>query len=155
VKVEDSQFEQSATFLGSEAKWKNDPSSSYFLRSWVDKTSGAVKHQLYVGDYYNGSWIFWDRVNSQDAQPLEFVPITRRVVGCYSTIGCYYEETFGVSIPDAMLKAHQDGFMVKFYAKTGNELILPVTSQQIRQQLKAIDAYQTSLILVKPQRSTY
>jgi hypothetical protein len=111
----------------------------------VNKTNGQVKHQLYVSDYYQGSWVFWSRANSQDAQPLEFVSISRDIIYCGSHVGCSYSEQLGATIPDTILKTHQDGFSVKFYANTGKEMVTTLTSQQIRQQLKAIEDFQASM----------
>ena len=43
-----------------------------------------------------------------------------------------------------MLRASPGGFAVTFYADTGQELVLHVTSQQIQQQLKAIEDFHAS-----------
>jgi hypothetical protein len=144
VQKEESQFENPVRFLGIQERHTGNPYNRYFLRSWVNKTSGEVNHQLYVSDYYSGSWAFWTQANSQDAQPLEFVSISRDVVDCGSSVGCLYSEHLGVTIPDTTLKAHQNSFAVKFYAKTGKEMVITLTSLQIRQQLKAIDDFQAA-----------
>jgi hypothetical protein len=144
VQVENSQFESFVKFQGIEERYPGSEFNSYLLRSWVNKTNNQAKHQLYVSNYYNGSWTVWVNANSQDAQPLEFVSISRDVIFCGADTGCSYSEQFGATIPDTMLKTHQDGFSVKFYAKTGKEMVITLTSQQIRQQLKAIEAFQAS-----------
>jgi hypothetical protein len=43
-----------------------------------------------------------------------------------------------------MLRTSPGGFSVKFSADTGQELVLHLTSQQIQQQLKAIEEFQAS-----------
>jgi hypothetical protein len=146
VKVEQSQSESFTTFLGIKQPYPGDASNNYFLRSVVEKTSGQVAHQLYVANYYRSSegWIVWSRANGEDAQPLEFVAIHRGVLSCGADIGCALEEDFGAVIPDTMLRAYPGGFSVQFYAETGKELVIHLTSQQIQQQLKAIDDFQAA-----------
>jgi hypothetical protein len=146
VKVEESQSESVATFLGSKQPYPGDASNTYFLRSVVEKTSGQVAHQLYVVNYYRSSegWIVWSRANGEDAQPLEFVAIHRGVLSCGADSGCALEEEFGAVIPNTMLRAYQGGFSVKFSAEAGQEMVLHLTSQQIQQQLKAIEDFQAS-----------
>ena len=146
VKVEESPSESFTTFLGIKQPYPGDASNNYFLRSVVEKTSGQVAHQLYVANYYRSSegWIVWSRANGEDAQPLEFVSIHRGVISCGADVGCALEEDFGAVIPDPKLRAYQGGFSVKFYAETGKELVIQLTSQQIQQQLKAIEDFQAS-----------
>ena len=146
VKVEQSQSESLTTFLGIKQPYPGDASNNYFLRSVVEKTSGQVAHQLYVANYYRSSegWIVWSRANGEDAQPLEFVAIHRGVLSCGADTGCALEEDFGAVIPDTMLRAYPGGFSVKFYAETGKELVIHLTSQQIQQQLKAIEDFQAA-----------
>jgi hypothetical protein len=146
VKVEESPSESVTTFLGLKQPYPGDASNNYFLRSVVEKTNGQVAHQLYVSNYYRSSegWIVWSRANGEGAQPLEFVAIHRGVLSCGADIGCALEEDFGAVIPDTMLRAYPGGFTVKFYAETGQELVIHLTSQQIQQQLKAIEDFQAS-----------
>jgi hypothetical protein len=124
VKLEDSQFESSAKFLGIKERFPGNEYNHYFLRSFVNKTNGQVSHQLYVSTFYSGSWVFWFGANSEDTRPLEFIAISRKVVYCGSYVGCSYTEDFGALIPDTALKTHRNGFSVKFYAKTGREMII-------------------------------
>jgi hypothetical protein len=144
VKVEDSQFESSARFLGIEEHYPGYETNYYFLRSFLNKTSGKVTHQLYVSNFYDGSWVIWTNANGEDAQPLEFSSLSREVLSCASSPGCLYTEDFVAVIPDTTLKTHQDGYSVKFYAKTGKEMVITLTPNQIAQQLKAIEDFQAS-----------
>jgi hypothetical protein len=146
VKVEESQSESVATFLGIKQPYPGDASNTYFLRSVVEKTNGQVAHQLYVSNYYRSSegWRVWSRANGEDTQPLEFVSVHRGVLSCGADSGCALEEDFGAVIPDTMLRAYQGGFSVKFSAETGQEMVIHLTSQQIQQQLKAIEDFQAS-----------
>jgi hypothetical protein len=146
VKVEESQSEGIATFLGIKQAYPGDASNIYFLRSVVERTNGQVAHQLYVANYYRSSegWIVWSQANGEDAQPLEFVDIHRGVISCSEASGCALEEDFGAVIPDTVLRAYQGGFSVKFSAETGQEMVIHLTAQQIQQQLKAIDDFQAS-----------
>src|SRR5215471_5971720 len=99
-----------------------------------------------IVDYYKSSegWRVWSRANGEDTQPLEFVSVHRGVLSCGADSGCALEEDFGAVIPDTMLRAYQGGFSVKFSAETGQEMVIHLTSQQIQQQLKAIEDFQAS-----------
>src|SRR5215471_4621000 len=146
VKVEERPSEGIATFLGIKQPYPGDASNTYFLRSVVEKTNGQVAHQLYVSNYYRSSegWRVWSRANGEDTQPLEFVSVHRGVLSCGADSGCALEEDFGAVIPDTMLRAYQGGFSVKFSAETGQEMVIHLTSQQIQQQLKAIEDFQAA-----------
>ena len=145
VQVKDSQFEPSTEFSGIQRRHPGNPHNYYYLRSWVDKTSGKITHQFFVFDVYiSPDWLSWGWANSEDAQPLEFDSMYRHIAGCFSNADCARVEVFGAYIPDTMLKVHQDGFSVKFYAKMGKEIVITLTSQQIQQQLKAIGDFQAS-----------
>jgi hypothetical protein len=63
MQVQDSQFEKAVEFQGVERKIGNETgfsvgNSSARLRSWMDKATGTVVHQLYVANYYRGGWRF-------------------------------------------------------------------------------------------------
>jgi hypothetical protein len=138
VEVKDSDFEPSATLLG--VQERNGKIADYhFLRSWVDKSTGVTRHQLYVTYRYGDDWRFYERANGEARRSLEFVSISRDVSSC-SQYGCSYAEHFGVDLDEDLLRERRDrGYAVKFYARSGHELIVTVSPAQIAAQLEAAD----------------
>jgi hypothetical protein len=135
--IESSEFETSTKITGVEARLsENDPWSRQFLRSWIDKKTGEVTHQLYVFQSYAGDWRFWQGANGEDAQSLPFTEISRDVGSCAH--GCTLYESFGVSLPDTLLRAHAAGYRVKAYAKSGLTMVVFVSPEQIASQLQAV-----------------
>ncbi|HEX6939978.1 MAG TPA: hypothetical protein VF158_11240 [Longimicrobiales bacterium] len=139
VEVQDSEFEPHVTFVGVEVPYDTSYAANvHFLRSWLDKKTGALYHQLYVVNYYRGDWRFWRSANNANAEPLDFVSIERDVVSCSGYGSCLHSETFGISIPHDALLANRDGYSLKVYAQSGRSMVLRITARQIAAQLEAI-----------------
>jgi len=145
--VENTQFEQSIKILGVEDnamigggfdKEFNNYGNHYYIRSWINKRTAVVTHQLYVSVWYRGEWHYYQRANGQDAMPIPFTEISRDVVSCAGGRGCVLSEDFGIDLSDAVLAANPLGFSVKFYAKDGADFILQISQAQIREQLQAV-----------------
>ncbi|WP_145732357.1 hypothetical protein [Nitrospirillum pindoramense] len=112
----------------------------WYLRSWVDKDTKAVTHQLYVWVNYVGDWKFYQSASDDTAQPLAFTSIARDVSDCSGGKVCILSETFGLDIPDSKLRATADkGFQVKIMAKTGEWIVLSIIPEQIQKQLTGVD----------------
>lgn len=142
VQIQDDKFSSEVTFLG--PSQDRIPFGGTFrtwrLRSWVDKTTHAVRHQLYVNIDYDGSWRFYESAADEHAIDLKVVDIDRSVSTC--SFGCSFTETVGVMLSDDALKAGvASGFEIKLSAHSGDTLILPISAQQIALQLVAIDTY--------------
>lgn len=152
VKVEDSNFEPRIRFIGIDTM--DRPGSlhgTYFrqwmLRSWLEKATDRVSHQLYYSELYNSNgWRYWHSANDERANSLRFVSIARDVNSCTGSRyggGCSYTEIFGADVDDATLREARDKgrtYCVKFYARSGDETFACLSNQQIAAQLDAIDA---------------
>ncbi|CAN5476085.1 hypothetical protein BH24GEM3_BH24GEM3_02090 [soil metagenome] len=139
VRVKDSDFERTVTLLGVEERI-GKISDYAFLRSGVDKVSGEAIHQLYVTYKYGGDWRFYGRANGAGGVSLDFVEIERKVQYCSTT--CYFSEDFGATLPEELLREYRNrGYQVKFYAQSGDELIVTLSPNQITEQLRALDSY--------------
>jgi hypothetical protein len=145
VEVTDDRFDSDIRFTG--ANREENPGSldgtfwrRSMLRSWMNKETGRVTHQLYVAEVYGGrSWRGWGRANDQSATSLNFTAIRREAHSCMAG-RCGYTEFYGASIDDARLRANRGGYCVKFYARNGEEHVVCLTADQIAAQLAAIDA---------------
>lgn len=150
VEIEESQFEPTIKFVGPAVQGGTRTvnagdtfSRTHRLRSWLDKQSGRIRHQLYVSELYTGQWRFWNRANDQSARNLEFTSVDRNVTDCTGSRynGCGYSEVYGASIEDASLRSARGGqYCTKFYARSGEESIICLTEHQVAAQLDAIDA---------------
>lgn len=149
VNVENSEFEQRATFVGIEQIYGSglppELPDKYFIRSWVDKRTGATEHQIYVMNSYVGDWRFWNLASNDRAQPLRLVSIDRTVIFCGGYGGCSHSETVGIMLSDADLRAARaTGYRMQLRSRTGLTQVIQVTPAQIQAQMDAIDAFRRS-----------
>jgi hypothetical protein len=147
VIVADDKFSKEATLSGP-AGFKNPfagTSRTWFLRSFVDKATHQVTHQLYVDIGYVGSWRWYEAAADDSATGLPVQKVSSQVGGCGGFGGCILDEVVVVAIPGETLATRRaTGFEVKLAAKSGDSLVLPITSQMISLQLQAVDGYVTA-----------
>src|SRR5262249_35626897 len=79
----------------------------YCLRSFIDRRTGEVEHQLYVSDSYSGAPRRWNAARDGAGLPLRFIEIGRNEITCDG--GCSYLEEFAASIPESELRANPKG----------------------------------------------
>jgi hypothetical protein len=143
AKIEDDNFSAQATVSGP-SKLINPfggTSRLWFIRGWVDKSSGAATYQLYVQTGYLWHWRFWQAAADDHAGPHQVVPIDRTVEDCGGGL-CAYDETVGVELDDAFIRSRAGGFQLKLSGQSGDELILSVSQDQIAPVLAAVDQYE-------------
>jgi hypothetical protein len=135
-KVEDDKFSKTLSYAGLR-EWINPfggTARNWMLRTWIDKETRNVTHQLYVEISYSGSWRFYQSANNEQAISLPFIPINRSVGSCFA--GCSFTEIVGVELSDELLREKAlTGFQVKLFAKSGDSLVIDVTRAQIQSQL--------------------
>lgn len=155
--IKDDEFEPQITIIGNElgrtesqeqigsTSYKNIR-SAFFLRSWMNKKTAQVTHQLYVTAFYRDKhWRFWGAASDDTSASLSVVKIASEASNC-SDRGCFYQETFGVELTDEFLRIRRDnGFRLKLRAKSGAEDIVTVSATQIVSQLRAVDEHAISL----------
>ena len=135
-KVEDDRFSNTLSYAGLR-EWIipfGGTSRNWMLRTWIDKESRNVTHQLYLEISYSGSWRFYQSANDDEARSLPVVSIKRSVGSCFA--GCSFDEVMGVEVTDELLRAKAlTGFQIKVFAKSGDSLVIDVTPAQIQSQL--------------------
>jgi hypothetical protein len=147
VMVEQSQFEPHVIVRGPAYGVATSPNTVRFLRSFIDRQSGIVTHQLYVRDAYRAaSWRSWEHANDEEAHPLELVPIFTDVDNCSGRGGCAYVEEVGVVLPDSGLRGHPAGYAIKLYARNGESLVVPIADHEIAPVLRAVDSIVTTIM---------
>jgi hypothetical protein len=84
------------------------------LRTWIEKDSKIVTHQLYVTISYFNRWRFYQSATDDTANALQFTLINREINNCQDL--CSFTETVGVEIADSFLRQKAlTGFQVKFF----------------------------------------
>ena len=140
--IEDDQFSKNVVINGAEVYVNpfGGTFRSWFIRSWVDKKTHAVSHQLYVDISYIGQWEFFSFAADDTAKTLDVTKINSKVGDCFG--GCSLSETIGISLDDSILRSRvTNGYQIKVSAKSGDSLILPISPEQIRLQMAAVDQY--------------
>lgn len=110
--ISDDELETVAT-ITSEKVWKSRGKftdkvrSDNFLRAFIDKSSGAVRYQLYQEITYSGDWRRITSVNYATPNGPVSTPvasISREVISCDYGL-CVYREVVGFDIPSDQLQA--------------------------------------------------
>jgi hypothetical protein len=116
----------------------------YCLRSFLDRQTGDVAHQLYVADSYFGAERHWDGAEDGAGQKLPFVLISSAEITCGD--GCVYADEFAANLPEALLRSSPEGLAVTFTAHSGDGLTIRLSGDEIRHQLAAVDAIRSRLL---------
>lgn len=144
VQIQDDQFEKFATLVGVDSVAGSDYANyhRYLLRTYVDKETLSYLSHLYVKLNYRGDWHFFQNASSEDAISLEFESISRDVVDCSGRGNCILSETFAAWLEEDVLELGRgQGYSVKFRARSGSELVVRLSPEQIDAQLEAVSAY--------------
>jgi hypothetical protein len=110
----------------------------YCLRSFLDRQTGEVEHQLYVSDSYFGALRDWNAARDGAGRPLPFVHIGREEITCDG--GCSYVEEFAVTLAESELRASRNGLTVIFLTRSGYTKSIVIPGERIAGQLAASDA---------------
>lgn len=142
VQVTTDQFSKEVAFVGPIGAVNpfGGTSRIWRLRSWLNKETKAVSHQLYVDIRYIGSWRWYSAAADDQANSLEVIRIHSNVGSCRG--GCSLSETVGIALDDDLLRSRAStGFQLKLSAQSGASFIIDVSADQIATQLNAIDTY--------------
>lgn len=140
IQVEDDPFKTSIIYSGiskQDSQWKglrNELTHTSFIKSYKDKESGSLKHELYAAVTYHGDWHLFERAALRGGTDTEFSLIDKTIEYC-SDISCRRTEEFTIPLEEKFLIENKDGFDMKVFAQSGKEFILSVTNLQISAQL--------------------
>jgi hypothetical protein len=122
-----------------------DEDTGYGLRGVVRRDGSLVRdHRLYVITYYAPDVRAFPHATVPSG-PLKMTGISRDTYHCYFGDKCSPYETFGVRIPDRILRANRDSVAVTFYENEGRKLIVTVRRDLIDAYLKAVDSVSAEL----------
>lgn len=118
-------------FFGMKKEW--------YLRTFINKKTMKATTHLYIDINYDGDWMHFYAAADDSAKELTTTPIASSVGSCAAG-SCTLYETIGVEIDEAELRDRANsGMQIKLSARSGNAIILPVSSVQITLQLQEID----------------
>lgn len=124
------------------------PDTNYFaLRSWLDRKTGDVEHQLYVSESYFGEKRTWLGARDGEGDTLPVVAISSHEIACEA--GCSYTDDFAASLSDALLRKSLGGLAVTFTAKGGGTKTIAVSAAVVKAELETVDAWRRRLKQVK------
>jgi hypothetical protein len=113
----------------------------YRLRSFVDRRTGEILHQVYVSDSYSGAERHWNAAHDGIGRPLRFFSISENEITCAAgAAGCSYVEEFAATLPESELRAGPRGLVVIFTSASGAEKRITISGPQITAQLAAVEA---------------
>ena len=104
------------------------------IRSIEEKDTGEFTHQLYAAVTYFGSWHNFERAAYRGGRDAGFTAIDQTQEYCTDHT-CKLTERFSIPLDEDFLIENRDGFTIKVFAESGEEIILSLTNFQISAQL--------------------
>ncbi len=143
--IEDDQFSLQATINGGMVIVfdGNGYDHRWFIRTFVDKKTHAVTHQLYFDIEHDPPRSNFEFASDDSARPL---PVTKIFAGRQCDHGCWEYEAVGIGIDEATLKSRLlTGYIVKVSARDGRAYVLDIAPTTIQMQFAALDKVIASL----------
>jgi hypothetical protein len=118
----------------------------WYLKSFVDKKTGYVTHQLYVSIAYVGAWKLFDTASNDQGRALPVRQVDPSVGNSCDVELC---DALGVELSSAFLRARAGtGFEIKLSDDAGDSFILKISSDMVSKQLE-VSAEQARVISSK------
>lgn len=96
---------------------------SLFIRAWKTDATGNVDYQIYVIDYYDGEWRFYNSAYDSNGNRLDTTQISQDVGSCSAYRGCSHFEHLGLNVTREYLEKNQEnGIRFKVSGKAGEEV---------------------------------
>lgn len=133
IKVEDSEFDSSRTYLG---PYVSETSGvglfkdhfSWRIRAFQDKKTGDIRRQLYLNTSNIFGWRFYRTASFSGGDIVRADRISSEP-SCSRT-GCTYYETVGAIISQEKWVSAREGFLqVRFNAQSGNDIIASISPE--------------------------
>ena len=120
------------------------PDTNYFaLRSWLDRQTGAVTHQLYVSESHVGPRRHWTSARDAEGDPLPVAAIGSHKIACDPA--CSYSEDVAASLSDALLQKSRGDLAVTFGAEGGRQKTITVPAAVVQVELATVEAWRRRL----------
>jgi len=129
---------------GWDSRTDNRPSgmsSDWRLKSYINKNTLAVNHQLYVTLLYNGDQKYFYRAINEDGRKMPLIKLHTMGKDC-RLARCEVSEYIGVPLTDRDMQRHMHSYYsITLIAKTGDTFIVTVSPQMVQMQMDAIARY--------------
>lgn len=100
-----------------------DKYDKVFLRAMKTDAESEIMYQIYVVDWYQGRWRYYDSTHDSNGAELPTVSISRVVESCSGSSGCTYIEHVGILVTREYLDKNRDsGIRFKVSGKAGEEV---------------------------------
>lgn len=120
ISVQHDDFKKITTYKGPNVLY--DIFDQVFLRAWKSDATGIISYQIYVMDYYNDEWRFYNSAYDSNGISLNTTLISRDVFSC-SRYGCSHKEHLGLNVSREYLEKNQySGIRFKVSGKAGGEV---------------------------------
>ncbi|MBS3955337.1 MAG: hypothetical protein KGZ88_20510 [Methylomicrobium sp.] len=119
ISVQRDDFKKVINYKGPNASDKYG--DQVFLRAWK-LDAGSIAYQIYVLDYYDGEWRYYDSAYDSNGVALDTTVISRAVSLC-SAYSCSHNEHLGLNVSQGYLeKNQQSGIRFKIIGKAGEDI---------------------------------
>ncbi|WP_420465584.1 hypothetical protein [Panacagrimonas sp.] len=108
------------------------------LRAWAHDSTGRTTFQVYVTDYYDSSWRFYEYAHDSHGARLDATRISRDVGSCNSYGGCSHYETLGINVDQQYLEAARGTGITFKISGSGGEEVFTVPASYVSGFLEAV-----------------
>lgn len=93
------------------------------IRAWQLDDTGTTNYQIYVADYYDAEWRFYNSAYDNKGTKLDVTLISRDIGYCSKYSGCSHTEHVGVNVTRPYLEKNlAEGIYLQLSGKTGEEI---------------------------------
>lgn len=119
--------------------------NGYGLSARLRRDGALVRdHRLFVSTYYVPGARSYPYA-ALGSHALLRTSITRDLYHCWGTEECSPLETFGVRIPDSLVRTHGDSITVKFYGRNLEDLFITLPGSLIDAYIATVDSTSAAL----------
>jgi hypothetical protein len=119
--------------------------NGYGLSARLRRDGSIVRdHRLFVSTYYTPGTRSYPSA-ALGSHVLLRTSITRDLYHCWGTEECSPLETFGVRIPDSLVRSHGDSITVKFYGRNLEDLVITLPATLIDAYIAKVDSTSAAL----------
>lgn len=121
IEVKRDDFKKLTEYIGPNVA--KDLRDTVAIRAWKFDKDNQVSYQIYVADFYRGSWRLYNQAHDSNGKFLESSPISRDVVVCSGGGDCSYVEHLGLKVTREYLEQNKEsGILFKLSGKGGEEI---------------------------------
>ncbi|MGX5913454.1 hypothetical protein ACR0ST_01790 [Aliidiomarina sp. Khilg15.8] len=128
---------------------------NYYIRTSIDKESGAASHTVVIQVDYNMDWRYYDTISFKGGETRKVRVIDREVKACTSNMfsGCSFKEIVATSFTTQELQAaaQQEGLIFRLNSRYANIFtVVHFPPNYLRAQLEAAKNRQNRLVALVP-----